>query len=141
MTIAIFASIRFTPQIKEIKEKLVAKGHQIKLPQTAKKIINGELTMEQFIAEGAEAEKRKIEYNVMKVHYNEIKDSDVVLVLNFTKNNIENYIGGNTFLEMGFAHILDKPIFLLNDIPKMIYTDELKAFQPIVIHSDLDLIA
>ena len=60
---------------------------------------------------------------------------------NFDKHNIQNYIGGNTFLEMGFAHILKKPIYLLNEIPEMSYTDELRAMQPIVIKGDLLKIA
>ena len=53
------------------------------------------------------------------------------------KNNIKNYIGGNSFLEMGFAHILNKKIFILNDIPEMIYTDEIEAMQPIALRGDL----
>jgi len=45
--------------------------------------------------------------------------------------------GSMTLLEMGFAHILNKKIFLLNDIPEMIYTDEIEAMQPIVLNGDL----
>ena len=52
-------------------------------------------------------------------------------------NGIPNYIGGNTFLEMGFAHVLNKKVFLLNNIPAMPYDDEIKDMQPIVLNGDL----
>jgi predicted RNA-binding protein with PUA domain len=60
--------------------------------------------------------------------------------VNIDKGGFSNYIGGNAFLEMGFAHILNKKIFLLNEIPEMIYTDEILAMQPIVLNGDLSKI-
>ncbi|MBI3413315.1 MAG: hypothetical protein HY051_04505 [Candidatus Aenigmarchaeota archaeon] len=52
--------------------------------------------------------------------------------MNFDKKGIKNYIGGNTFLEMGFAHVLNKKIFIWNGVPSMPYTDEIIATQPFV---------
>ena len=74
---------------------------------------------------------------MIKRYYKIIQNSDAVLVLNFDKNGIKNYIGGNTFLEMGFAYVLNKPIYLVNPIPDMIYTDEIKAMQPKILNGDL----
>ena len=34
---------------------------------------------------------------------------------------------------MGFAHVLNKKIYLLNNIPEMSYSDEIRAMQPIVL--------
>lgn len=48
-----------------------------------------------------------------------------------------NYVGGNTFLEMGFAHVLGKPIFMQFPIPDMGYRDEMEAMNPRVINGDL----
>ena len=56
------------------------------------------------------------------------------------KKSIPGYIGGNTFLEMGFAHILNKPIYVYNDLPQMPYTDELKSLGSIIINGNLSLI-
>ena len=56
------------------------------------------------------------------------------------QKGIAGYIGGNTFLEMGFAHVLGKPLYLLNHVPDVSYTDELEAMCPIVIDGQLDLI-
>lgn len=74
---------------------------------------------------------------MIKRYYKIIQNADAVLVLNFDKNDIKNYIGGNTFLEMGFAYVLNKPIYLLNPVPDMIYTDEIKAMQPKILNGDL----
>lgn len=80
-------------------------------------------------------------YQSIRAYWKIIRESDAVLVANFDKKGIKNYIGGNTFLEMGFAHVLGKKIFLLNGIPKMIYTDEIKAMQPAVINGNFSKIS
>jgi predicted RNA-binding protein with PUA domain len=66
--------------------------------------------------------------------------SDAILVLNFDKNGVKNYIGGNTLMEIGFAHVHDKKIFLLNPIPDMPYKDEIEATDPVVLSGDLSKI-
>jgi hypothetical protein len=67
--------------------------------------------------------------------------SDAILVCNFDKKGIKNYIGGNTLMEIGFAHVNDKKIFLYNPIPEDVpYVDEIKAMIDAVINNDLNLI-
>jgi len=56
------------------------------------------------------------------------------------KKGVKNYVGGNSFLEMGFAFILKKKIFLLNDIPEMPYTSEIVAMKPICLKGNLEKI-
>lgn len=60
--------------------------------------------------------------------------------MNISKNGIENYIGGNTLMELGFAHVMNKKIYLLNPIPEMSYTDEIIAVQPAIINGDLSVL-
>jgi predicted RNA-binding protein with PUA domain len=50
---------------------------------------------------------------------------------------VVGYIGGNSFLEVGFAHVLNKKIFLFNEIPDCLFKDELIAMQPIILGEDL----
>jgi nucleoside 2-deoxyribosyltransferase len=77
----------------------------------------------------------------IKWHLEKVNKADVILVLNFDKNNIPNYIGGNTLLEAGVAFWLKKPIYLYNPIPENIsYFEEIKGMRPIVINGDLSLI-
>ena len=143
MKITICSSIEFVYEIKEIAQKLEEMEHEIEIPMTAKKILDGELTLEEFKKEkevNGDASFRKIQYDVIKKYFEIIKNSDAILVLNLDKNGIKNYIGGNTFLEIGFAHVLNKKIFLLNPIPEMGYKDEIMATQPVVINKDLNKI-
>ena len=63
-----------------------------------------------------------------------------MLLVNEKKNGIENYIGGNTFLEMSFGHVLGKAVYVLNDIPALSYTSEIAAMQPIILKGDLNKI-
>ena len=57
--------------------------------------------------------------------------------MNYDVGEIENYIGGNSFLEMGMAYYLGKPIYLLNPIPEMPYISEIEAMEPTVLSGDL----
>ena len=118
-------------------------GHKTEIPFTSMKIAKGELTMEQFLEEkevNGDDAFRKQQDNLIKRYYDLIVAGDAILVVNVDKKGIKNYIGGNTFLEIGFAHVLGKPIYLLNDIPEMLYTDEIKAMQPIVINNNLNIL-
>jgi nucleoside 2-deoxyribosyltransferase len=65
-----------------------------------------------------------------------VEQCDCLLILNYDHRGIQNYVGGNSFLEMVIAFYLRKPIYLLKDIPlRMSYTEEIKAFYPKVVHS------
>jgi hypothetical protein len=67
-----------------------------------------------------------------------MQGADAVLVLNLDKNGVKNYIGGNTLMEIGFAHVLNQKIFMLNPIPEMPYCKtEIEAVKPIIIEGDL----
>lgn len=71
-------------------------------------------------------------------YYEEIGKNDAILVLNNEKNEISGYIGGNSLIEMGFAIVLNKKIFLLNDIPNIGYSDEIEAMKPIILKGNLE---
>ncbi len=77
-----------------------------------------------------------IEKDIISDHLRKIQESDTILVLNYDKNGIAGYVGGSSLIEMGFAHYLHRKIYLLNPIPKMSYTVEIKAMQPIVLNGD-----
>jgi len=136
MKIIICGSMTFSKKMVEIAEKLKQSGHEAILPRNTESYARRSLKKEI----GSESTENKIKYDLIREYYNEIKNSDAVLIVNKDKNNIPSYIGGNAFLEMGFAHVLNKKIYLLNDTPEMIYTDEIKAMQPITLNGDLDKI-
>ena len=139
MKIAICGSIKFTNEMKAIADQLIARWHSVDLPITSKKILSWEITLEGFEQE-SEKRDRKIDDDVIRKYFDIIRDHDAILLVNCEKNNIPDYIGGNTFLEMGFAHVLNKKIYLLNNIPEMSYSDEIRAMQPIVLWWNLSMI-
>ncbi|MCK4521318.1 MAG: hypothetical protein KAU20_02005 [Nanoarchaeota archaeon] len=89
--------------------------------------------------EGWDEEIEKLKENLMREHFDKIKESDAILVLNFDKDGKKNYIGGNSLIEMGLAFALNKKIFMLNPIPEdLSYTEEIKGMKPIVINGGLE---
>lgn len=143
MRIAICGSINFAYEMKELAEKLKPLGFEVELPATAVKVISGELSVEDIRKEkeSGKFSERSIRQDSIRTHWEVLRRSDMVLVANYEKNGVKGYVGGNAFLEMGFAHILNKPVFLLFEIPDMAYADEIKAMQPTVLKGDLRKIA
>jgi hypothetical protein len=140
MKIAICGSLDFTHEIKSLADELIGKGFEVEIPPSSRKILNGEFTVDdiKFDKNNGNFPARAIKSDAIREYWKTIGDSDAILVANFDKKGVKNYIGGNTFLEMGFAHVLNKRIFLLNDIPEMIYSDEIKAMQPTVLGGALE---
>jgi len=133
MKIALISSVSFFKETVEVGNRLEKLGHSVILPHNFENYAKGKIPPEK----GNESTAKKIENDLIRQYFNEIKNSDAVLIVNKSKNNIENYIGGNGFLEMGFAHVLNKKIFLLNSVPNMQYSDEILAMEYTVINNDL----
>ncbi len=136
MKITICGSMTVSKKMIEAEKELIKLGHSVALPEFTKEYA----MLESGQAMHSESFKNKMQHNLIRKHYDKIKDSDAILIINETKNNTENYIGGNSFLEAGFAHVLNKKIFLLNPVPNMGYTDELAAMAPIIINGDFSKI-
>jgi len=78
------------------------------------------------------------EHDLIRKHYRRIQKSDALLVVNKSKRGIGNYIGGDAFLEMGFAYVLDKRIYVLNPLPREVsYYEEMTGMNPIILNGDL----
>lgn len=74
-------------------------------------------------------------------HFEKIKMSEAILVVNNEKNGIEGYIGGNVLMEMTCAYILKKPIFLWEDVNGDLgFEEEIRGMNPILIGRDLSKI-
>ena len=119
----------FAKDMLQIKKELEGNNHFVIVPANTDKYARGTMKVEN--------KWEKMELDVIRAYYNEIKKTDSILVVNKDKNNIKNYIGGNSLIEMAFAHVLEKKIFLLNPIPKISYSDEIETMNPIIISGDL----
>lgn len=136
MRVGIIGSMQYTEKMLEIKSKLVELGHDAFITDLH----------ENFIGKTDE-EKEKIKLfqknnkDAIRLFWKLMQGADAVLVANFDKNGIKNYIGGNTLMEIGFAHVLNQKIFLLNPIPEIqYYKSEIEAMKPIIINGDLSKI-
>lgn len=129
MKIVLCGSRTFIKEIKEISNILEKIGYKTILPPSAmdnkEKCPRIEENKELFL-------KLKKEY--MTEHFKLIENSDTVLVCNFDKNAIKNYIGGNIFVEIMYAWYLGKKIFLLNNILEdETIKEELIAVNPVIV--------
>ena len=137
MKIFIISSAAFYDKIKPIKDYLESKGFIIDYVKINK---DGYYqTIVKDLEKGYEAHAKLVQ-KLFKMSEEKIKRVDAVLCINFEKNNIENYIGGATFIEIYEAFKNNKKIYLYHDIPKGMLFDEIASFEPIVINENLDLI-
>jgi len=136
MKIAICGSMKLSQNMLESKLVLTDLGHKVTLPTHTRAYAKLD-SQEEMHKESAQ---NKINEDLIREYFKEIKNSDSILVINKKLNGIENYIGGNSLIEMSFAHVLYKPIYLTNPIPNMSYTDEIIAMQPIILNGNLTLI-
>lgn len=130
--ITICGSMSFITQIQQLKNDLEKKGYKVFIP-------NAEGTSVDY-SKLTKDEQIDLRKEFIDVHITKIKNSDAVLIANYTKHDIENYIGANSFLEMGFAYLLKKKIFILNNIPNQPNTVEIEGLKPIVLSGKMELI-
>jgi len=129
--------MQYTEQMLKARDDLIELGHDAFITNLH----------EPFIGKSDE-EKEEIKLfqknnkAAIREFWRMMQGADAVLVLNLDKHDIKNYIGGNTFLEMGFAYVLHQKVFLLNPIPEIkFYKTEIEAFKPIILHGDLSQIS
>ncbi len=137
MRLTVCGSIKFIEQMKEVKSILEKQGHEVLLPLSAElkqdKNFWNELKTKDIEKFASFKGKR------MKGHFDKIKSSDAILVLNYDKDGKTNYIGPNTFLEMAIAFDYGKKIFVLNPLDNDSNHEELISMAPICLNGNLEL--
>lgn len=124
----------FTEQMIQARDYLKNLGHTVYISSFSPKYVGKTIK---------EKEKMTIHHknneDAIRKFWKKIKICDVVLVLNYKRHGIDNYIGGNTLMEIGFAHVLNKKIFLLNPVPKIkYYQSEIEAVKPVVLDGKME---
>ena len=138
MKITVCGSLKFAKEMVELYRQLEKIGHQPLMGKGIFELAEGTSRQLADKRNGMKNSDIKRKYNAIKWWHSCIKSGDAILVCNFDKNGIKNYIGGNVLMEMGFAHVNDKKIFLLNPIPKGApYVDEIKAMTDVILNGDL----
>ena len=127
--------MKFNDKFLELEKQLEALGHSVLIPVA----VDG---VDYWAEDGTSRQETKKGLRLVEKHLDKINESDAILVANYTKGDVENYIGANSFLEMGYAKYKGKKIFLLNPLPSQKYIeDELVSFEPIVLDGDLSRIS
>lgn len=98
----------FHEQMKDIERKLHELGFNTYVPELGGNEDFSKMTVEQI---------RQIKGQHKSKHREEISSSDAILVTNYEKKGIPNYVGPSALAEIGMAYALQKKIFLLFDIP------------------------
>lgn len=135
--ITICSSANFYRQAIKIKDQLEKEGYKILVPEMAEMMRESDdyevSHYKTWFADPSDYHKKG---EFMRGHFEEVEKADAILVLNFEKNGVNNYIGGNVLMEMALAFWLKKPIFILNEIPtESAYLEEIMGFEAIVLHS------
>jgi hypothetical protein len=134
MRIVVVGSMQFAEKQIETRDRLNALGHNAHLIDRFVKPCAGKTDGEK---ERIKLHNKK-EKGAIRDYWRLMQGGDAILVVNLDKKGVKNYIGGNTLMEMGFAHVLDQKIFLLNPIPDIpYYKTEIEAMRPVILNGDL----
>jgi hypothetical protein len=136
MKIVICGSMSASGDMLRISKQLSQQDHATVLPGNTENYTKGAYKYE----DGHESFKNKIENDLIRDYFREIRNSDAVLVVNSRKGEIDNYCGGNSLIKLAFGYALEKKLYLVNPIPDLPYADEIKAMEPIILNGDLSKI-
>lgn len=130
MKVCICCSLSFTNEVLNLAKELEKLGHEVLLPNG---VIANIINNPDF-----DPVQAKISTGNVNKHIDKVRDADAILVCNYDKNDIKNYIGANTFIEIAAAHYFNKPIFTLNPLPNQPYiNDEIQSFGIKVLNGNL----
>lgn len=139
LNLAICASASFYKEVIEFSYKLEDLGINVILPMTAAKMKSEQRENDEAKTDWATAD---IGYHgkstLIRGHFNEIGQSDAILVMNYEKHGKANYIGPNVLMEMAVSFYLNKPIYVLNGKPEdSPLIDEILGLEPVFLNGDI----
>ena len=133
MKIGVIGSMQYTEKMLALRDELKALGHDAFVSGLADPFV-GKTDEEKEVIKI----DQKLNSDAIREFWRLMQGADAMLVANYDKHGIKNYIGGNTLMEIGFAHVLDQKVFLLNPIPEIpYYQSEIEAIKPVILEGDL----
>ena len=138
--ITICSSANFYKQAVEQQAELEKQGLKVIIPATAEKMKeSGDYDVSHYKTWFGDANDYHKKTALIRGHFDEIDKGDAILVLNYEKHGVPNYIGGNVLMEMAIAFYQRKPIFLMNEIPaESNFLEEIIGMNPILLHGDIN---
>ncbi|HZP55183.1 MAG TPA: hypothetical protein VFB03_00200 [Candidatus Saccharimonadales bacterium] len=118
-TIVICSSSSFYEHCNQIAKELRKMGWKAVVPITARRMHkSGDYDVTKIKKWMDNSELFKIKRGLAMGHFKEVVKGDAVLIVNDDKQDKPNYIGPNSTMEWGLAYYLNKPVFILNGVPK-----------------------
>jgi hypothetical protein len=130
--VTICASMAHQSDWLDIADNLRSRGLSVAIPEISEPVAWADLSDDDVAA-------RKGRF--VRQHLALISASRSILVCNYAKNEIDNYVGANTLMEMTAAYIWNIPIFLLNGTPMTSNRDEVLAMRPVFLHGNIDTLS
>ena len=139
-TISVCSSSAFYQEVIDIQATLEHRGYTVLVPANALEMKrNGDYDVTHYKTWYEDAKDYHKKSALMRGHFGEIEKADAILVVNNEKRGVPNYIGGNTLIEMSLAFYLNKPIFVLNELPEeSSFIEEIRGMNPTVLHGKLE---
>jgi len=137
--VTLCSSASFYRQAVGIKEQLETLGIEILIPHIALEMQRtGDYEVDHYKTWFADENDYSKKAELMRKHFDKVAAGDATLILNYEKHGKQNYIGPNVLMEMALAFYLQKPIFILNELPgDSPFEEELKGMSPIIMHGDI----
>lgn len=136
-TIVICSSASLYKKIIPLEKQLKTLGYKVIIPFSARRMkkINDFSVNKSWFKNPSDY---KIKRNLINKHFKEIEKGDAVLIANFDKGELKNYIGGNVLMEITIAYYLKKKIYILNQIEDdLIFNEEIYGVNPIFLNGNL----
>lgn len=112
-----------------VVEELKSKGLRVATPDLSEKTDWSQLTEGEVIEQKGWLVRR---------HIANIASTKAVLICNYEKQGKRNYIGSNTFLEMGVAFAYGKPVYVLHKLPEQDNREEMLALESIELEGNIE---
>ncbi len=137
--ITICSSANFYKQAVDIQDQLNRQGIKVVVPSTAERMKqNGDYDVAHYKTWYGNEEDYVRKTALMTEHFEKVVAGDAILVLNYEKHGVDNYIGGNVLMEMALAFHYGKPIYIMNDLPQdSPFFEEIRGMNPVVMQGDL----
>ena len=142
MKLAVCSSAAFYENLFPIKDELEGRGHTVLLPEVAHTMQKeGNYNDRHYKTWYDNPDDFTKKAELMQKHLDCIDTSDAIVVINHEKNGVSGYIGGNVLLEIFYAWLNKKPIFILNPVEKTLpLYEEVLGMSPIFLDDDLSKI-
>ncbi|MFA7286584.1 MAG: hypothetical protein WC052_02925 [Patescibacteria group bacterium] len=142
-SITICTSASFFKEALRVEEELNALGFAVKLPYTASVMKKtGDFKVSTYKTWFKDASTYSRKSWLIKNHLRKVIAGDAVLLLNYEKNGMPGYIGGNTLIEAAIGFHYKKPLFILNPISdELSFKEEILGMQPVFLNGDVKKIS